>query len=484
MHFIKKYIKNKLQVLALIFVVVSLPFFSGCGSVASGYKVSLEIWGFNDDSTAYSEIIQQYKKINPYIIDIKYRKFAQDTYKKELLDALASGQGPDILLINNSWLPFFKNKIYPAPTQFMNEQAMKSSFPDVVVSDFMNEGKAYAVPISVDSMAMYYNRDTFNAAGIAAPPTTWLEFENDVKILTKVDATGNITNSGAAIGTARNINAFSDIISMLMLQNGAEMPIKQGDQAKFEQGVVDSKGKVTQPGEEALNFYTKFAKLTTADNITNPLYAWNSKQLNSVDAFAGGTTAMMFNYSWQNAEIKNKNPKLNYAIAPIPQLSPDRPVTVANYWGYAVSLNKTVPIASTTKTVAPVSNEVRMREAWQFLKFLTLKNSGTIKLYNAVTGNTRDFPINFDPALNYLKKTNQPAARRDIIETQKEDVFLAPFAKGNLIAKNWYKTDSDTVDLIFASMIESVVNNSVGNLRDALLLATNRINALSRGSGM
>jgi hypothetical protein len=88
----------------------------------------------------------------------------------------------------------------------------------------------------------------------------------------------------------------------------------------------------------------------------NPFYTWNSKQPNSVDAFAGGTTAMMFNYSWQNAEIKSKNPKLNYAIAPVPQIYPASPATVANYWGYAVSLNKIAPIdpGTNAQTAAPM----------------------------------------------------------------------------------------------------------------------------------
>ena len=479
MRFIKKYINNKLRILALISVIIAVPFFSGCGGSSSGYLVNLEIWGVYDDSLSYTEIINQYKKINPYIGEIKYRKFSQDTYEQELVDALASGQGPDIFMINNSWLPSFKNKTYPAPTPFVSEQEMKSSFPDVVASDFMSDGKVYAVPLSMDSMVLYYNKDLFNASGIVASPTTWQAFQDDIKKLTLIDATGNIVRSGAAIGTAQNVSAFSDLMSMLMLQNGVEMPKQKGTTAKFDEGVVAPNGSVIQAGEQALGFYTKFAKMTTSDNATNPLYTWNSRQPNSVDSFAGGTTAMIFNYSWKNAEIKSKNPKLNYGIAPVPQIYPASPVTMANYWGYAVSLNKTAPTATmNAQAAAPVSNDVRMHEAWQFLRFLTLKNSGTIRLYNAITKNPKDFPINFDPALDYLKKTNQPAARRDLIESQKSDTFLGPFAAGNLIAKNWYKVNPDVVNMIFANMIESVVNNSGESLHDALLLATNKINTL------
>lgn len=487
MNFIKKIINNKFRAAILIVVIVAVPFFSGCGSAAnSSYLVNLEIWGTFDDSLSYTEIINQYKKINPYVGEIKFRKFSQDSYKQELLDALASGQGPDIFLINNSWLPSFKNKINPAPTPFVSEQDMKSNFPDVVSYDFVSDGKAYAVPLSMDSMVMYYNKDAFNALGIVAPPKTWQEFQEDVKKMVLLDSTGNITRSGAAIGTAQNINAFSDLMSLLMLQNGVELPVQKGSLAKLDQGVVAQNGSVIQAGEQALGFYTQFAKMTTTSNTVNPLYTWNSRQPNSIDAFAGGTTAMTFNYSWKNAEIKSKNPKLNYAIAPVPQIYPNSPIDMANYWGYAVSLNKTAPAVSAadTQTAAPVSNDVRMHEAWQFLRFLTLKNSGTVTLYNAVTKNSKDFPISFDPALDYLKKTNQPAARRDIIDQQKTDPFLGPIVAGNLIAKNWYKVNPDAIDIAFANMVESVVNNSGGTLHDALLLASNKINALSGGSGM
>ncbi|MDD5397253.1 MAG: extracellular solute-binding protein [Candidatus Moranbacteria bacterium] len=481
---IKTFIKNKSKFVLAILAVAIIPFFSGCGTTApSGYLVNLEIWGTFDDSLVYSEIINQYKQINPYVGEIKYRKFSQDTYRQELLDALASGQGPDIFLVNNGWMASFQNKLEPAPTPLMSDQDMKSNFPDVVTSDFMDGGKAYAVPLSVDSMQLYYNKDMFNAVGITAPPKTWFEFQSDVVKLTRLNPNGGFDLSGAAIGTGTNINRASDLLTLLMLQNGVEFPTKKGMAAKIDEGVVGRDGNVTQAGESALSFYTQFAKLNGANNLRNPFYTWNSRNHNSIDAFSEGTVAMMFNYSWQIAEIKKKNPKLNFAVASVPQAHSDNPVTYANYWGYAVSRNKVVAPATVggQPAAAPVSNETRTHEAWQFLRFLTLKNSGKITLYNAVTKNSKDFPISFDPAIDYLKKTNQPAARRDIIELQKIDTDLGPFATGNLFAKHWYQPDPDAVDKIFVDTIESVNRGDV-NLHEALVLARNRISYISGGS--
>lgn len=476
-------LKNKSRIGMLVLAIAAVPFFSGCGSSQqAGYTVNLEIWGVFDDSMVYSEIINQYKKINPYIGEIKYRKFSQDTYAQELLDALASGQGPDIFLINNAWLPSYINKLEPAPTPLMSEQDIKNNFPDVVSSDFVDSGKVYAAPLSVDSMALYYNKDMFNAAGITAAPRTWLEFNSAVRKMTVIDSVGNIAQAGAAIGTAQNVNRATDILSLLMFQNGVELPSKKGMLAKFDEGVISPKGDVVQAGEMALGYYTQFAKLSTTSNMQNPLYTWNIRQHDSIDAFAEGSVAMMFNYSWRNAEIRSKNPKLNYGIATVPQIDSTKPVSVANYWGYGVARNKVNPAAAVgAQSALPVSNEVRTHEAWQFLRFLTLKNAGVITLYNANTKNSKDFPISFDPAMDYLKRTQQPAARRDIIELQKTDSNLGPFAQSNLVAKHWYQVDPTNVERTLGEVIESVVRGDV-SLRDGLILAKNRINYSSGGS--
>ncbi len=465
-------VKIKGRHLLALMVLLAMPVFSGCTSQSQSYSVNLEIWGIFDESAIYSDVIVKYKDLNPYIKEIKYRKFSQETYKQELLDALASGQGPDIFLINNSWLPSFKNKLEPASQPLFNDQDMKANFPDVVSFDFMDEGKIYATPLSVDSLQLYYNKDIFNAAGIVAPPKTWQEFSNYVQKLTIVDSVGNILRSGGAIGTAQNISQSADLLSLLLLQNGAELPTKNGVMTRLDQGEIGQDGNVVQAGEQALGYYTQFAKVSMSSNIANPLYSWNSRQRNSMDAFAGGSVAMMVNYSWQGANIKSKNPKLNFAVAPVPQVNLDKPLTVANYWGYAVAKNK---INSSADVL--VANEVRTHEAWQFLRFLTLKNSGVVTLYNAITKKSKDFPISYDPALEYLKKTQQPAARRDIIESQKIDTTLGVFATGNLIARSWYQIDPDNAEKIFADAIDSVGSGGT-SLRQSISLMTNRLNYL------
>ena len=465
--------KHKAKIIAAFLLVAGILTISGCGCKKTSphkYDLSLEIWGSMDSRDALNEIFDSYKKLNPNITSITYKKIATDTYKKELVDALASGQGPDIFLMNNTWLPSFKDKIVEAPVDqsVLDEQKFRSNFVDVVANDFIDNGKMYAVPLSVNSLGLYYNKDLFNEAGITAPPTDWNQFIDDVRKLTRVDSTGEIVRSGAAIGTAYNINRSTDILNLIMLQNGTNMIDERG-RVGFN-GSATLNDKTVFPGEDAFNFYTQFA------TSSSPNYTWNPSQHYSIDAFSEGHTAMMFNYSWHMATVLDKSPKLNFAVASVPQFSGTPKVNFANYWAFGVAKNKIPNVSKNSAT--PVSNDVRVAEAWRFLTYLTTKPDGTFVASTSSTGLGKTFSADFDPAKNYLEHTGEPSARRDIIETQKNDPQIGVFAADNLIDKSWKESDPESIESIFAEMIDRV-NKGQSSVSDALKTAAMRIQNLN-----
>lgn len=453
------------KIFSALLLITALIFISGCGCKKTDphqYDLKLEVWGFFDDRDNLSDIISNYRNINPNVSDIEYKKLTYDTYEKEVLEALASGQGPDIFLIQNTELPGFVDKISPAPAEILNEKKFRSDFVDVVVTDFLYQNQVAAVPLSVDSLGLYYNKDLFNQAGLTAPPKDWNEFTEDVKKLTKFNSSGEIAQAGTSLGTAYNINRSTDVLSMLMLQNGISM--------------TDSTGRVSfdsPSGEDSLNFYTQFAKRGSA------FYTWNPRLHYSTDAFSEGTLAMMFNYSWHVNTVKSKAPKLNFAVAPIPQFTDKPPANYASYWGYAVAKNKIpdVPVSGGVQSAPTVSNETRILEAWKFLAYLTTKPESNIEVTASVGGTTQVVSSNFDPAADYISKTGMPSARRDIIETQKNDSWVGVFALGNLIAKSWRQVDPRSTEAIMAEMIDQV-NRGQETIHDAISVAVRRINQL------
>ena len=436
---------------------------SGCGlrQTDTKYKVDLEVWGVFDDSEALDQIIGQYQNLNPNVGRIAYRKFAVDTYRQDLLDALAAGNGPDIFLIRNSWTPAFLDKIVVAPDSLMDERSYRNAFVDTVGDDFVtDEGKVAGVALSADSLALYYNKDILGAAGIATPPATWEQFQDDVRLLTRINSFGEITQAGAAMGTAENINRSTDVLSALFLQNGVLVPSRSGADFNLD----------ASAGINALTFYTQFA------NPTSSLYTWNPRMHYSIDAFYEGTAAMMINYSWHYDTIKRKNSKLNFAVAPLPQPTGAQPFNFPNYWGFVVAKNKTAPKGTQD---AALFTKARTFESWQFLKYAAFPNVGTVHLQNAITGNAKDFQSTFDPAAAYLAKTGAPAARRDLVEKEKTDPILGPFADGNLIARDWKQADPESTEKILGDMVSSV-NTGLATVSQALSTAEGRINQIGR----
>jgi len=455
--------KNK--IISFIVLLIFVFSFSGCGCKEStpGFGLNLEVWGVNDDQDVFYEIFQKYPKINPKIKKVTYRKFSAETYKQELLDALASGKGPDIFMINSTWEPSFRNKIAPAPPEVISEKMFRDNFVDLASDAFIIDGKVNAVPLSVDSLALYYNKSLFAEAGIPTPPKTWEELFLAVPKLTKVDSSGQINQSAISMGTAYNINRSTDILGLLMLQKGVEMAKDDGSLVTFK----------SSKSEEALKFYTDFATRNSYSYTWNPSLHW------SIDAFAEGSTAMMLNYSWHIDTIRNKSPKLNFTVAPIPQFSDGIKADFGNCYGFVVAINKKPEISGADPNKVSVSEASRIRETWNFLKYLTLGYSSSVSTASGggLSNLSGSADTKFDPTVNYLEKTGKPSARKDLIEAQKGIYELGVFAEQNLIAKNWKQLNPEAIETIMAEMIDNVNRGKFGS-REAIDVAVARINKL------
>jgi multiple sugar transport system substrate-binding protein len=397
-------------------------------------EVTLQMWGVFDESQYFESAIADYQKDHPNI-HVIYRAFNFNEYESQLLNSFAAGTGPDIFFMHNTWLPKEKDKIAPMPTTIPGQKETQiqfkeyqTQFVDVATSDLTLNGQIYAMPLYIDTLALYYNKDLLNSAGITAPPRTYEELNADVQALTTLDSAGNILHSGIALGTAQNINRSTDVLGMLMLQSGVKMTNSDNTEAIFSRN-VDGKN----VSEVALQYYTDFA------NPAKQVYTWNSQQHYSIDAFVNGETAMMFNYSHQVPTIRAKSARFNFGIAPVPQISGSATaVTYANYWAPTVSKQ--------SKSVV---------EAWRFLTYLSSARGATF----------------------YLNASKRPAARRDLVELEKNDLDLGVFALQSLTARSWYEVDNVAIENILANMINAV-NVGQSTVREALKSAEDQINIL------
>jgi ABC-type glycerol-3-phosphate transport system substrate-binding protein len=456
---------------AFTFLVSGAFLLAGCGEEsAPPYRIDLEVWGVFDDSSVYRDILAEYKKLNEtHVGGIDYRKKTQESYREDLLSAFAEGNGPDVFLIRNAWLPEFKNLIEPAPADLVSEKEFRDAFPDVVVSDFLVDGKVYGVPLSVDSLALYYNKDILNAAGITAPPETWEALLDDTRLLNEIDFYGNINQSAVAMGTAKNVNRSTDILLALAFQKGV------GSVPDHRDAFSDTIDFSDSAMRASMDFYAQFAR------ASSPYYSWNPNQHYSLDTFYEGKLGMMINYSWHIDTIRRKNAKLNFGVAPLPQFSGGTTANMANYWTLVVAKHKEPQVDAGRALEFPVDryDELRVAESWQMLRYLALPHpEGTMTLRNFLDPSfSIEVSLESDPARRYLEETGQPAARRDLLEEQRADAWLSPFAYGNLIAKSWRTPNIDGAEGALADAIESIVYGE-RTVNSALSAAVSQISAL------
>lgn len=381
---------------------------------------ALVVWGLWQESAHMDPVIDAFKE--QYGVDVEYRKIASvATYEKTLLEALAEGRGPDVFVIHHTWVESKRGLLSPAPSDIVNVADLQREFVQVVEEDSVRDGLVYALPTSVDTLALYYNRDLLASAGVARPPRTWQEFQRAVEQITKVSRLGVIEQSAAALGTTANVNRAGDILQLLILQSGLDIV---GDDNR-----VDLANETT---EKALTFYTDFS------NKSKKVYTWDLTQDFSIDAFAEGETAMMLNYSYHLPTIKAKNPRLNFAIAPVPQIADSTKVTFAGYWPFAVSPASQAPAA-----------------AWQFVRFMT--SAPAAQLINEAQG--------------------VPPAQLENIEAVRSDPELGVFADQALTAASWRRADIVATDAIFNAMIDEVVTGAI-TVKDALRRAEDQLEQL------
>lgn len=395
----------------LIIVVLVLIFTNtkGGGNVLSA---NLTVWGV-DDASVITPLLSGYTQLQPGV-KINYVKVDSDKYDSKLLEALALAKGPDVFVVRSGSLLKDKAKLAPVGSTQFNLAKIRENFPEVVWnqlkgSDFVYKNQIYALPLYIDTLTLFYNRDMFNESAVVYPPKTWEDFQNIIPLLRKTDELGNITQAGAALGgTDKTIGAAGDILSLLMLQNGVVMT-----SADLGNAVFSSEG--TRGGaSQALNFYTQFA------SPASKYYTWNDEMGNALNSFASGKVAMVLGYKNDLITIKKKNPFLNMGVAPAPQVDPDKVLTYANYFGLGVSARSKSQLA-----------------AWDFVIYAT---------------------TNLDFQRAYIKSTQKSPALKSLIAEMVNSLDMQVFVRQALTAQSWVRVDNEQARQIFSDAIDDVLS--------------------------
>lgn len=177
----------------------------------------------------------------------------------------------------------------------------------------MRSDGTYGIPIAVDPLVVYFNRDILSASGIAVPPKTWETLTSQtVPSVNKVDDWFNFTQNAIAFGEFANVTNAKNILSMLILQAGSDI-VSESINGNYSVTMDDSEGKPNLPGNAALLFYKQFA------TPGKEAYSWNRSMNTDRAQFLSGKLALYFGMGSERPALEYDNANLNYDVARVPQ---------------------------------------------------------------------------------------------------------------------------------------------------------------------
>ncbi|HEX3347872.1 MAG TPA: extracellular solute-binding protein [Acetobacteraceae bacterium] len=287
---------------------------------ASAGDITFWTWR-QEDKAAYTELFSDFTKQHPDI-HVSFEAFPSDNYNTIVSTALAGGKGPDVIHTRAyGGLEQFAKSGYLVALDEKTVPELGNLPPDAIASETLrSDGKVYSLSFAVQTLGLLINKDVFARAGVTEPatwPASWDEFLAACKQL-KDKGVIPIAN-----GTA---TAWMDEVFTSIFTNPFLGP----------QFVADlTSGKTTF---EDPRYTGALAKLLELRDYMPPGFTGidypTGQQL-----FLSGRAAMFVGGSFEIANFRKQNPKINMDFVAPPAPKAGDPRYVSKYYdgGYAVN---------------------------------------------------------------------------------------------------------------------------------------------------
>ncbi len=410
------------------FIVVGIIIFAAYRG-SSKDAVEVVVWGTIPKNTFDRAIDSTSLKDNE-LIKVNYVEKNKDSFDSEFIEALASGNGPDLFMLPSEKIFTHRNKIFAIPYNVFTERQFRDSFIEGAEIYMAPEG-ILAFPVYADPLVMYWNRSIFTEVLETEPPKYWDEFYRLASLISKKDGALNIQRSAVSMGEFSNITNAKEIVLNLAMQAGTPVTVWSSEKPasvfsyNFDKPIV--------PAEAALNFYTEFS------NPSKTSYSWNRSLPSSIDYFISGDLSIYFGFASEIGSIQFKNPNLNFDVAKMPSSREGgSDVSYARYYGFAIT--KASQNANSAFSVASVLSSKEGAKAI----------SEAIKL---------------------------PSLRRDLLKEKQNDSYLSVFYESVIKSKSWLDPSPALSNSIFKNMIESITSGRE-RVSGAVNKANQELNAL------
>ncbi len=278
----------------------------------------------------FEEVKKEFEAKNPGIT-VKFEIVPWDVLLQKLTTDITAGTNADLSIIGTRWLIDFVQQDVAEPLDGYITPDFKGRFIDTFLSPSIMSGKTYGLPIAASARAMYYNKELFEKAGIAKPPATWTELQDDAR---KIKALG----TGAFGFGLQGKEIETDVYYYYaMWSQGTEILNKDGTSGLGTPGALEA---------------AKLYKSMIDEGLTEPGVTSNNRE-DVQNLFKQGKVGMMITAPFLSNQIKDEAPKLKYGVAAIPA----GPTGARGTYGV-------------TDSMIMFKNSKNKDEAWKLMDFL------------------------------------------------------------------------------------------------------------------
>ena len=376
------------RLLEIVLVVCVVTGFFIAPPVMAGQKVKIEwLQWFRPEmgEQNFDQFVTMFNKSHPDIeveaISVPFSQMLQMIYSN-----FAVGKLADVIGMNMPWnTEFVRAGIMEPLDAYLSADKTLDTKQLVQAPMGKYQGHIWMLPATNHCYIMYYNKDHFKEAGIANPPKTWDEFMQTAKKLTKPEKNQYgyslfLTLQGSA-GALR-----TEVFPLLYTTAG--------------RGVKDDKPNLNSP--EFIETLQFLKDLNDAGVITPGALSRPEQQ--KVEEFASGRAAMYMGTMPHINVLRNRNPKLNFGVAPI---SMKRKLVTRNHgWEMIMS-----------------SQSKNKQAAWTFMSWLASKEINGLFAEKA-----GQLPANLASKADYIAKDPRISEVDNIIRTSElvEETRLIP----------------------------------------------------------
>lgn len=211
-------------------------------------------------------------------------------YLTHVLNQFSSHDQPDILMLDNPNLDQFAAQGLLAPLDSIGSIDTSPISP-ASIKETTFQGKLYGLGLQTNSIAIFYNKDLLDKAGISKLPTTWDEFAADAKKASQATGVAGFVFSG---------------------QTGPGQAAWQYYPWAWSNGAVTTK----VDSDESVQALSFLAGMVKDGSVPKDVVNWSQDQ--PFQQFQAGKAVFLENGTWRIPTLQQENPNLHWGVMEFP----------------------------------------------------------------------------------------------------------------------------------------------------------------------